>query len=89
MNFPGGTASLPDAPTCSGLSGSQQVWPPEPPHSFDKLSDSALDRLAGELCTLLEQELYDDSNVSTELAEYITLLVAQTQEELLRRMENA
>ena len=87
MIFPGGVAEIPAELTCSGLSGSQQVWPPEPPHSFDKLTDAALDRLAADLCTLLEMELRQGE--PSQLGEYVALLVAQTQEELLRRMENA
>ena len=87
MIFPGGVAEIPAELTCSGLSGSQQVWPPEPPHSFDKLSDAALDRLAADLCTLLNHELA--AGEPSQLGEYVALLVAQTQEELLRRMERA
>ena len=83
MNFPGGTAQLPDAPTCSGLSGSQQVWPTEPPHSFDKLSDAALARLAVDLCTLMEVE--DPAELAPSLVDYITLLTGQVQAEVVRR----
>lgn len=86
MNFPGGVAEIPAEPTCNGTSGPNRVWPPEPPHSFAKLSDAALDRLAADLCTLLETELRQGE--PSQLGEYVALLVAQTQEELLRRSAN-
>lgn len=86
MNFPGGTVSLPYALTCSGLSGTQQLWPAEQPRALDRLSDDQLERLAVDLEKLITSELEADGDVCSELTDYVALLSAQVQGEMLRRM---
>ena len=84
MEFIGGTAQLPTEQTCSGQSGTQQVWPPEPPIGLTRMSDAALARFATDMLSLMENESPDD--MTPELREYVMLLTGQCQEEMLRRI---
>lgn len=86
MIFPSGIdVPLPDALTCNGTSGAQQLWPAEQPRALDKLTDEQLFRLAEDLETLITSELEADGDEPSSLTDYIALLSAQVQGEMLRR----
>lgn len=85
MMFPSGIdVALPDALTCNGTSGAQQLWPAEQPRALDRLSDDQLERLAEELGASVVSAL--ESGDDSQLTEYTALLSAQVQGEMLRRM---
>lgn len=83
MTFPGGTVSIPDALTCNGTSGAQQLWPAEQPRALDRLTDDQLERLSLDMLTLMDTE--DPDELSPGLADYIMLLTTQLQDEIQRR----
>lgn len=86
MNFAGGTVPLPSDLTCSGLSGTTQVAPPEQPAPLSRMTDRALFRLADNLAALVEAEVVaSGENVSEQLVEYCELLMSQCEAELMRR----
>ena len=89
MTFPGGSVDLPPVLRLSGMSGAQRIHAPEAPAPMSRMTDAALERLAENLLTLLEQhpdEERKQGGINPGLHEYIDLLWMQVTEELMRRM---